>query len=148
MSAPVTVKAWAHRGASLPMQATPGAAGLDLASADTLVIMPGDRRLAGTGVHVEIPPGFEGQIRPRSGLANARGLTVLNTPGTIDSDYRGEVRVLLVNLGPSHIEIRRGDRIAQLVIAPTPAVELVPVECLEDLAETNRGAGGFGSTGR
>ena len=108
-------------------------------------MMPREFWLIGTGIAVAIPPGFEGQIRPRSGLAVKRGVTVLNSPGTIDSDYRGEVKVLLVNLGNSAIEIRTGDRIAQLIIAPVARAVLQPVETFTD---TTRGDAGFGSTGK
>jgi dUTP pyrophosphatase len=104
-----------------------------------------ERVLAGTGISLSIPPGYEGQIRPRSGWALKDGITVLNSPGTIDSDYVGEIKVLLINLGHESVEIKRGDRIAQLVIAPVVKVELVLVDKLETSA---RGAGGFGSTGK
>ncbi len=106
---------------------------------------PGERLLVPTGFALELPPGHEGQVRPRSGLAVEHGLTVLNSPGTIDSDYRGEIRVALVNLGDEPVQIRRGDRIAQLVVAP---VSRVVVEEVGRLGDTGRGQGGFGSTGR
>jgi dUTP pyrophosphatase len=125
-----------------------GAAGLDLAYAgpeDTpLRVEPGARVAVPTGLALEIPPGFEGQVRPRSGLARKAGLTVLNAPGTIDSDYRGEVTVLLVNLGENTHIISAGDRIAQLIIAPVVRAEL---EEVEELGRTERGDGGFGHTG-
>jgi dUTP pyrophosphatase len=123
-----------------------GAAGLDLAAAldAALVVAPGARVAVSTGLAFEIPVGFEGQVRPRSGLARKQGLTVLNAPGTIDADYRGEVLVLLVNLGQEPVRIAPGDRIAQLVIAPVARAMLVEADVLEDSA---RGAGGFGSTG-
>jgi dUTP pyrophosphatase len=130
----------------LPRYMTPGAAGLDLLAdvdADVLV-PPGGRDVVATGLAVAIPPGHEGQIRPRSGLAAREGLTVLNAPGTIDSDYRGELRVLVVNLGREPVRIRRGDRIAQLIVAPVATVVWEPVDALP---ESPRGAGGFGSTG-
>jgi len=131
----------------LPRYMSAGAAGLDLC-ADVeaeLVLAPGERRLVPTGVALAIPPGYEGQVRPRSGLARRHGLTVLNAPGTIDSDYRGEVQVLLVNLGAEPTVVRRGDRIAQLVVAP---VVTVRVEEVGELPPSARGDGGFGSTGR
>jgi dUTP pyrophosphatase len=108
------------------------------------VLEPGERRLVPTGLVLEIPPGWEGQVRPRSGLAMRHGISLVNAPGTIDSDYRGEVGVLLINLGREPFTVRRGDRIAQLVIA---RVENVEWEEAEDLAASERGAGGFGSTG-
>ncbi|MGH7564908.1 MAG: dUTP diphosphatase [Gemmatimonadota bacterium] len=129
----------------LPRYATSGAAGLDLRSAASHVLEPGERTLAGTGFAIALPPSCEGQIRPRSGLAARHGVTVLNAPGTVDADYRGEVKVLLINLGSEPAEIAAGDRIAQLVVAPVSRPELVEVETLP---ETARGAGGFGSTGR
>jgi dUTP pyrophosphatase len=129
----------------LPRYMSAAAAGLDLlADVDAdVVLVPGDRRLVPTGLAIAIPPGFEGQVRPRSGLAVREGLTVLNAPGTIDADYRGEVQVLLVNLGGQPARIRRGDRIAQLVVAPVATIAWREVEAL---ADTARGAGGFGST--
>jgi dUTP pyrophosphatase len=130
----------------LPTRATPDAAGFDLAAAveAPLAIAPGDRVRVPTGLVLAIPPGYEGQVRPRSGRAWRDGLTVLNAPGTIDADYRGELLVLLVNLGRETVSIERGDRIAQLVVAPVPRVELVESDTLDD---TQRGAGGFGHTG-
>jgi dUTP pyrophosphatase len=112
---------------------------------EELAFEPLTRRLVPTGLAIELPEGFEAQVRPRSGLAAKQGLTCLNSPGTIDADYRGEVQVLLVNLSPERTVIRRGDRIAQLVVAPVVRAELTEVEVL---SETARGAGGFGSTGR
>jgi len=136
------------QGLPLPSYHSAGAAGLDMAAAladDAPVqIAPGERALLPTGFALEIPPGHEGQVRPRSGLALKRGLTVLNAPGTIDADYRGEVMVLLINLGSEPQEIRRGDRIAQLVIQPVARAE---VEQVDELAPAERDAGGFGSTG-
>ena len=130
----------------LPAYATPGAAGLDLraANSEPLTLAPGDRGLVPTGLAVAIPKGFEGQVRARSGLALRQGLAVLNAPGTIDSDYRGELKVILVNLGAEPVEIAAGERIAQLVIAPVARVSVVEVTRLDDSA---RGSGGFGSTG-
>lgn len=133
--------------AALPRYATDGAAGLDLTAAleQPMVIEPGGRALVPTGLAIELPARCEGQVRPRSGLAFKHGVTVLNAPGTIDEDYRGEVQVILVNLGKEAHVIQPGDRIAQLVVAPVLQVEVVQVT---DLAASNRGAGGFGSTGR
>ncbi len=132
----------------IPERATPGSAGLDLRAclADPLTLDPGHRALIPTGFAVALPEGYEGQIRPRSGLAVREGLTLLNSPGTIDSDYRGEIAVVAINLGQAPVTIRRGDRIAQLVIAPvsTPGVRLAPAD---RLPPTGRGDGGFGHTG-
>jgi dUTP pyrophosphatase len=129
----------------LPAYATPGAAGLDLVSAVATTLEPGTWAAVGTGLQIEIPDAYEGQVRPRSGLAARHGVTVLNAPGTIDSDYRGELQVLLINLGSSSYAIEVGDRIAQLVIAPIVQVE---VEAVEVLSDTLRGGRGFGHTGR
>jgi dUTP pyrophosphatase len=138
----------AARDLPLPAPASAGSAGADLRAAIAptaqLVLAPGERALVPTGLVLEIPPGWEGQVRPRSGLALRHGVTVANAPGTIDSDYRGEVGVLLVNLGGEPFVVRRGDRIAQLVIA---AVARVDWEEADDLADSGRGEGGFGSTG-
>jgi dUTP pyrophosphatase len=133
--------------AQVPEYKSAGAAGMDLvASIDAPIeIEKGARAAVGTGLAIAVPDGWEGQVRPRSGLAREHGLTVANAPGTIDSDYRGEVVVLLVNLGERAVTIQSGQRIAQLVIAP---VARVHVEVADDLGATDRGAGGFGSTGR
>ena len=130
----------------LPAYETEGAAGLDLraAIAEGLSLAPGERALVPTGLAMQLPTGFEGQVRPRSGLAVKHGVTVLNAPGTVDSDYRGEVKVPLVNLGQEPFAIARGDRIAQMVIAPVTRAVLTEVAGLD---ATARGAGGFGSTG-
>jgi dUTP pyrophosphatase len=130
----------------LPLPASAGSAGVDLraAIAGERVLAPGERALVPTGLVLEIPAGWEGQVRPRSGLAARHGVTLLNTPGTIDSDYRGEVRVVLVNLGAEPFTLRRGDRVAQLVVAPVAAVAW---EEVEQASPTERGEGGFGSTG-
>jgi dUTP pyrophosphatase len=130
----------------LPSYMSENAAGLDLAADldDALELAPGARALVPTGLAIAIPPGYEGQVRPRSGRAVDEGLTVLNAPGTIDADYRGEVRVLVVNLGQATIRVSRGDRIAQLVVAP---VVRVMWDEVATLAPTTRGGGGFGSTG-
>ncbi|HYO47992.1 MAG TPA: dUTP diphosphatase [Gemmatimonadota bacterium] len=130
---------------ALPSYATTGSAGLDLCAARGHRIDPGERKLVGTGFAIALPSNCEGQIRPRSGLAARSGLTVLNAPGTIDADYRGEVKVLLINLGLEPVEILPGDRIAQLVVAPVSRLRLIEVD---DLPSTVRDAGGFGSTGR
>ena len=132
-------------GLPLPSYATPGAAGMDVVSAEDVVLAPGERHPVATGFAIAIPPGFEVQVRPRSGLALKHGITCLNTPGTIDEDYRGEVKVILANLGSEPFEVRRGERIAQLVPAPVQKAEFAEVD---ELDETHRGGGGFGSTGR
>ena len=131
-------------GLDLPAYATSGAAGMDVLAAENVTIRPGQRHAVATGLAVAIPQGYEIQVRPRSGLALKHGITVPNTPGTIDSDYRGEVKVILINHGADDFAIQRGDRIAQLVLAP---VTQAAWEEVEDLDETARGAGGFGSTG-
>ena len=128
-----------------PAYATEGAAGMDVVAAEDLTLAPGQRHAVATGFAIAIPPGHEVQVRPRSGLALKHGVTCLNTPGTIDSDYRGEVKVILANLGTEPFVIRRGDRIAQLVPAPVLKAVLDEVHELDDTA---RGMGGFGSTGR
>ena len=130
----------------LPAYATAGAAGLDLPAAveGERVLAPGERALVPTGFRIELPAGYEAQVRPRSGLALRHGIMLPNAPGTIDSDYRGELRVILWNTGPRPFVLRRGDRVAQLVVAPVARAELVPAETLD---ETPRGAGGFGHTG-
>jgi len=134
-------------GLPLPDYSTDGAAGADLfaAESDPRVVQSGQRVAVPTGLVFEIPEGFEGQVRPRSGLALRSGLTVVNAPGTIDSDYRGEVKVLLVNLSSEPVTIQRGDRIAQLVIAPVTRAKFSEAS---ELSESHRGDGGFGSTGR
>ena len=134
------------QGLELPAYQTPGSAGMDLRAAidETRVLAPGERAAVPTGLQIAVPLGYEAQIRPRSGLAIKRGLTVVNAPGTIDSDYRGEVGVLLVNLGHHSVEVERGMRIAQMVIAPVVQVDLETVSALDS---TDRGTGGFGSTG-
>ncbi len=132
-------------GLPLPRYASEDAAGLDVVAAEELTLEPGERHAVATGFAIEIPRGYEVQVRPRSGLAMKHGITCLNTPGTIDSDYRGEVKVILVNLGQEPFEIRRGERIAQLVPSPVLRADFVEVG---ELAETARGSGGFGSTGR
>jgi dUTP pyrophosphatase len=132
-------------GLPTPSYATDGAAGLDVVAAEDRTLAPGERHAVATGFAIAIPDGYEVQIRPRSGLALKHGITCLNTPGTIDHDYRGEVKVILANLGSEPFEVRRGERIAQLVPAPVLKAAFREVEAL---AETSRGAGGFGSTGQ
>ena len=131
-------------GLDLPHYATGGAAGMDVLSAEAVTLKPGQRHAVATGLAMAIPEGFEIQVRPRSGLALKHGITVPNTPGTIDSDYRGELKVILINHGAEDFVIARGDRIAQLVLAP---VVQAAWDEVEELDETSRGAGGFGSTG-
>lgn len=152
MSKPVAIeiKQLPHaEGLPLPSYQTAHAAGLDLCAANPadapLVLSPGRHALVPTGLSIALPPNYEAQIRPRSGLAAKFGVTVLNAPGTIDADYRGEIAVLLINHGAEPFTIRRGERIAQMVIAPVVRAELIRVETL---SETDRGVGGFGSTGR
>jgi dUTP pyrophosphatase len=131
-------------GLELPRYATQGAAGMDVLAAEDVTLAPGGRHAVATGLSVAIPPGYEIQVRPRSGLALKHGISVPNTPGTIDSDYRGELKVILINHGGEPFAIQRGDRVAQLVLAP---VTLAEWDEVGDLDETARGAGGFGSTG-
>jgi dUTP pyrophosphatase len=139
-------------GLPLPSRATPHAAGMDLRAAipegELWEIRPHEWRLLPTGLVMAIPEGYEAQIRPRSGLALKHGVTVLNAPGTIDSDYRNEVMVVLVNHGPERFEVRRGERIAQILFAPVTACDWLPVPQAEALGATDRGLGGYGSTGR
>ena len=150
MSLPVEILRLAHaRDLPLPGYATAGSAGLDLRAAvpdaAPVLLRPGERALIPTGLSIAIPEGYEAQVRPRSGLAVKHGVTCLNTPGTIDSDYRGELHALLINHGAEPFEVRRGERVAQLVIARHERADWREVE---GLTETVRGAGGFGSTGR
>jgi dUTP pyrophosphatase len=146
MSVKLKVRRVGSRGPPLPLPRyeTAGAAGLDLRADELFSLQPGERRLVPTGLAVEVPPGHEGSVRPRSGLAVKHGIGMVNAPGTVDSDYRGELSVILVNHGQAPVSFARGDRIAQLVIAPVVQAEL---ELVEDLSETDRGHGGFGSTG-
>ena len=149
MSATIAVKRLPHgEGLPLPAYETPHAAGMDLRAAVAedapLTLRPGDRHAVPTGLCVAIPPGFEGQVRPRSGLALRHGVTCLNAPGTVDADYRGEVQVILINLGADDFVVRRGERIAQLLIAPVVQAAWREADTLE---ATQRGEGGFGSTG-
>jgi dUTP pyrophosphatase len=144
------VRGKADQDIPLPSFATPGSAGADLCAAIEAerVIAPGERLLVPTGLALAIPAGFEGQVRPRSGLALRYGIMLPNAPGTIDSDYRGELQVILHNGGAEPFRLRRGDRIAQLVIAPVVQPAFVEVEAAADLGDTLRGAGGFGHSGR
>ena len=146
----VSVRPLPHiEGLQLPAYETIGSAGMDVRAAvteeDPIMLQPGERAMIPTGLSVAIPQGYEIQVRPRSGLAAKHGLTCLNTPGTIDSDYRGEIKVILINLGQEAFTIQRGERIAQLVLAPVTQLAWEEVDSLD---ETERGAGGFGSTGR
>jgi len=141
----VQVKRLPHgEGLPFPAYATAGAAGMDVVSAEDVTLAPGARHAVATGLAVAIPAGYEIQVRPRSGLALKHGISVPNTPGTIDSDYRGELKVILINLGPEPFVIARGDRVAQLVLAP---VVQAAWDEVAELDATERGAGGFGSTG-
>lgn len=142
---PVRIKRLPHgHGLDLPAYATAGAAGMDIVSAENIILRPGSRHAVATGFAVAIPSGYEIQVRPRSGLALKHGVTVPNTPGTIDSDYRGELKVIMINLSDDNFPIQRGDRIAQLVLCP---VTQGAWEEVDELDATERGAGGFGSTG-
>lgn len=144
-SVPVPVRRLEHfKGLELPAYASAGAAGMDVLAAEDVTLAPGARHAVATGLAFAIPPGFEIQVRPRSGLALKHGISIPNTPGTIDSDYRGEVRVILINHGDTPFEVRRGDRIAQLVLTPVTRASWQEVD---ELDETARGEGGFGSTG-
>ncbi len=143
MSLTVTFKRL-HPDALLPAYAHPGDAGLDLSACESAVLQPGERRLVRTGLALELPPGTEGQVRPRSGLALKHGVTLLNAPGTIDEGYRGELGVILINHGHEPFEVRPGMRVAQLVVAPVLRVAVAEAEAVSGSA---RGAGGFGSTG-
>lgn len=132
-------------GTDLPTYATPGAAGMDLRAADQVVVPSLGRAMVPTGLRIAVPEGYEAQVRPRSGLSLKQGLTLINSPGTIDSDFRGEINVLVVNLGSDSYTIESGERIAQLVICP---VARAVWQVVEELSDSMRGAGGFGSTGR
>lgn len=134
----------AHADIPLPHYATEHSSGMDLRTTEVVTLAPGEYKIAPTGIAVEIPEGFEGQVRPRSGLAAKFGVTCLNTPGTIDADYRGEVKVILINHGKEPVTFARGERIAQLIISKYEKVEIIDAE---ELTETTRGSGGFGHTG-
>jgi dUTP pyrophosphatase len=149
VSSPITVRIKRAPGQAdlpLPIRMTAQSAGFDLPAAVTepVTLAPGEIRLISCGFHMALPSGYEAQVRPRSGLASRSGVTVVNTPGTIDADYRGEVRVALINLGREPFVVERGMRIAQMVVMPVPAVQMVEVD---ELDATDRGAGGFGHTG-
>jgi len=144
MNREISIPVVVDDGAKLPQYQTEGSAGMDLVSTEPVELAPGERKLVGTGIRVAIPAGFEGQVRPRSGLAVRHGISMVNTPGTIDSDYRGELKVLLINLGDSVVKLGQGERVAQLVICPVMRADWLVVESLDD---TERGGGGFGSTG-
>ena len=142
---PVQIRRLPHgEGLALPAYATAGAAGMDVLAAEDVLLAPGARHAVATGFAMAIPEGFEIQVRPRSGLALKHGISLPNTPGTIDSDYRGELKIIMINLGDSDFAIARGDRIAQLVLAPVVLADWTEVDALD---ETTRGSGGFGSTG-
>lgn len=143
---PLTIKTIIAKGAMLPQYKTTGSSGADVRAAipSSITLMPGQRALVPTGISVEIPEGFEIQVRPRSGLALKNGVTVLNSPGTIDADYRGEIGIVLINLGSEPFVINDGDRIAQLVVASVVQCDFVATESIMD---TERGSGGYGSTG-
>jgi dUTP pyrophosphatase len=140
----ITIPIQLSEAATLPAYKTAGSAGLDLCASEPVDLQPLERKLVPTGVRVAIPDGFEGQVRPRSGLALKQGISMVNTPGTIDSDYRGEIGVILINLGQEPVHFEKGDRIAQLVICPVAHGELFVVASLDS---SERGEGGFGSTG-
>ena len=143
---PIKLKRLPHgEGLPVPAYATEHAAGMDVVAAEAVTLRPGERHAVATGYAIAIPEGYEVQVRPRSGLALKHGITCLNTPGTIDADYRGEVKVILANLGAETVTLARGERIAQLVPAPVQRATFVEVD---ELDETARGEGGFGSTGR
>ncbi|MDR1471527.1 MAG: dUTP diphosphatase [Synergistaceae bacterium] len=144
MSLTIKIKRDAASGIPLPEYATPGSAGMDLRASERAEIAPGERASVGTGICIEIPHGYEGQVRPRSGLALKHGVTLLNSPGTIDSDYRGEVRPILINLGNEIFAIEPGDRIAQIVFAPVAQAAMSETD---ELSDSTRSTGGFGSTG-
>ena len=143
----VSINVKTLEGAAIPEYKTAGAAGADVCALveSPVELNPGDRALIGTGLFFAIPDGYEIQVRPRSGLAAKNGVTVLNTPGTIDSDYRGELKVILINLGKEKFTVNPGDRIAQIIVAPVTRGRFVAVEALD---QTERGSGGFGSTGK
>ena len=146
MIKPISIPCKAEEGAELPVYKTAGAAGADVCAflSDSVEIAPGRRAIIPTGLSFEIPAGFEIQVRPRSGLAAGKGITVLNSPGTIDSDYRGELKIILVNFGDESVIVKNRDRIAQLIVAPVTRGDFLSVSMLDS---TDRGTGGFGSTG-
>lgn len=141
----VKVPVQLEEGATLPQYQTPGAAGMDVTCTHEVTLKPGERASVGTGLRMMIPEGYEVQVRPRSGLAIRHGLTMVNSPGTIDSDFRGEIKILMINLGSDVVTLSKGERVAQLVLAPVVRAELMIADTLD---ETERGSGGFGSTGQ
>ena len=134
-----------EQGAAMPAYATALSAGMDLRAGEDVTLAPGERAAVATGIRVAIPEGYEGQVRPRSGLALRHGLAMVNSPGTIDADYRGEIKMILINLGSESVHFAKGERLGQFVVCPVARAVLVPVQNLE---ESERGEGGFGSTGR
>jgi len=146
MRVPLKIKVLSHFKGELPKYETAHASGLDIRAALSapMLLKPMERAMIPTGISMEIPPGFEVQVRPRSGLAAKQGVTVLNTPGTVDADYRGEVKIIVINLGSESVEVKDQDRIAQMVLCPVVQADLI---LSDELSETARGAGGFGSTG-
>lgn len=144
MHNPLRVSIAAESADCIPAYATELSVGMDLRANESLELKPGERTAVATGIRIAVPPGYEAQVRPRSGLALKHGLSIPNAPGTIDADYRGEVKVIVINLGSEPVTINRGDRIAQLVVAPVARIEW---NVCDSLPETERGAGGFGSTG-
>lgn len=141
----IKVSVQLEEGATLPQYQTTGAAGMDVTCTHDVVLQPGERASVGTGLRVMIPEGYEIQVRPRSGLAIRHGLTMVNSPGTIDSDFRGEIKILMINLGSDVVTLSKGERVAQLVLAPVVRAEFMIADTLD---ETERGTGGFGSTGQ
>ena len=144
----INVKVFNNSNNELPKYETPGAAGLDLKSAIDYILYPGEFRMIPTNIHIKLPDGYEAQVRPRSGLAAKYGISVCNTPGTIDADYTGQIGVILINHGKDQFVIKEGDRIAQMVINKVEQLNWIPVDNLEALGETERGQKGFGSTGK
>jgi dUTP pyrophosphatase len=140
-----TIRVTLATGAQQPTYATPGAAGMDIRTPSEIELQPGERRLVATGLRIAVPEGFEAQIRPRSGLALKHGIGLVNSPGTIDCDYRGEVGIILINFSQDVVQLSAGERIAQMVICPVVRADL---EIVDELDATERGEGGFGSTGR
>ena len=144
----IDVKVFNNSNNELPKYETPGAAGLDLKSAINYILGPGEFKMIPTNIHIKLPEGYEAQVRPRSGLAAKYGISVCNTPGTIDSDYTGQIGVILINHGKTQFTIKEGDRIAQMVINKVEQLNWIPVNNLEALGETERGQNGVGSTGK
>ena len=142
------VKVFNNSPNELPKYETPGAAGLDLKSAVNYILKPGEYKMIPTNMHIKLPDGYEAQVRPRSGLAVKYGISVVNSPGTVDADYTGQIGVILINHGADPFEIKIGDRIAQMVVNKVEQLNWVPVDSIEALGETERGQGGFGSTGK